>query len=164
MDGMGFSSPVHVGYAIPPLLFPFPVASLAAALATDVLYWITSASMWAGACLWLLGASVVALPIAAMAGFANSVRREGKPSGLSGQQLASLSAMGLIMLDWYPRYRYRAAAGFSPLGILISLAALVLIVMTARLSPKASRGPDIDPAAAALYGRSPMSDNSLPGR
>jgi uncharacterized membrane protein len=158
------SAKPRVDPAIPALFLPFPVAFLAAALVSDVLFLVSHATMWANASLWLVGASVVALPIAAMAGFGQARGRARAAEGLSGQQLGYLGAIALVMLDWYPRFRYGTPTGFPGLGALMTIAALLMVAFVGRgaapafLRPLGAGGSRTGVVSATL------SDSSLPGR
>ena len=164
MGDIGWASTSRHDRDVPSVLVPFPVAFLAGAIVTDILYCLTGASMWANASLWLLGGCAVALPIAAMAAFAASARRGDRQTGLSRQQLGFLSAVGLVMLEWFPRYKYGTAIGLPPFGILVSLASLGILAMSVKLGAGglslSARDHTIRPAAE----RSSILDDAVPGR
>jgi uncharacterized membrane protein len=155
---------LRVGPAIPDLFLPFPVAFLAAALVSDVLFLVSHATMWTNASLWLIGACVVALPIAAMAGFGQARGRGRAAVGLSGQQLGYLGAIALVMLDWYPRFRHGTAWGFSGLGALMTMAALMMVALIGWGGVPAFLRPLGAGAGHARVVPASLADNSLPGR
>ena len=163
MGDIGGTNAPRTDHDVPSVLMPFPIAFLTGAVVSDIIHYLTGASMWANASLWLLGGSAVVLPIAAMAGFAASAQKEGRQSTLSWQQLGSLSTIGLVMLDWFPRYRYGTAIGFPPLGILVSLATLAIFVMSVRLGSGALIRSARDPAASPAAERSSILKDAVPG-
>jgi uncharacterized membrane protein len=143
---------------------PFPVAFLAGAIVTDILYCLTGASMWANASLWLIGGTAVVLPIVAMEGFAASTQRGRRQTTLSWQQLGFLAAIGLVMLDWFPRYEYGTAIGFPSFGILVSLASLGILAISVKLgsgaSPRSAKDTTVSPAGEP----SSIMNDAIPGR
>ena len=163
MEGKGLAAP-RVDPAIPVLFLPFPVAFLTAALVSDVFFLVWHATMWANASLWLIGACLVALPVAAMAGFGQAPGRGRAAVGLSGQQLGYLGAIALVVLDWYPRFRYGTAAGFPGLGALMTMAALLVVGLTGRGGVRAFLGSVGAGSSRAQAVPATLADNSLPGR
>jgi uncharacterized membrane protein len=57
------------GHPIHPMLVPFPIAFLVAALLTDIAYVNWKWATWAYASTWLIGAGIVSALLAAIAGF-----------------------------------------------------------------------------------------------
>jgi uncharacterized membrane protein len=137
MDGMGPESIASTtGHTALPLLMPFPIAFLATAFMSDLAFWATGASMWATASLWLLGANMVALPIAATVGFAASAGDHRIRHAAAWRQIGNLLAVALTLLNWYPRYKYAAPAGILPFGILISPATFSMLIFSGWIGPK----------------------------
>ncbi len=137
MDGTGPQSTAGTaGHNALPLLMPFPIAFLTTAFMSDLAFWTTGASMWATASLWLLGANMVALPIAAIIGFTSSAGDPRIRGSATRRQIASLLAVALTLFNWYPRYKYAAPAGILPFGIWISLATFSMLMFGGWLGPK----------------------------
>lgn len=57
------------GHPIHPMIVPFPITFLIAALFTDIAYWQTRLDLWASASTWLIGVGVGTALMAAVAGF-----------------------------------------------------------------------------------------------
>jgi uncharacterized membrane protein len=57
------------GHPLHPMVVPFPIASFAGALATDIAFASTGNAFWAEASQWLLGVGVVTALVAAVGGF-----------------------------------------------------------------------------------------------
>jgi uncharacterized membrane protein len=137
MDGMGPESTASiVGHTALPLLMPFPIAFLVTAFMSDLAFWATGASMWATASLWLVGASVVALPIAAIVGFRSSAGDRGTRDAAAWRQIGNLLALALTLFNWYPRYKYAGSVGILPFGIWISLTTFSMLVFNGLIGPK----------------------------
>jgi uncharacterized membrane protein len=137
MDGMGPESTASiVDHTALPLLMPFPIAFLVTAFMSDLAFWATGASMWATASLWLLGASMVALPIAAIVGFTSSAGDHGTRDAAASRQIGNLLALALTLFNWYPRYKYAASAGILPFGIWISLTTFSMLMFSGLLGSK----------------------------
>lgn len=64
------------GHPLHPLSVIFPIAFLAAALGSDVGYWLTHRPFWAEASLWLLGAGLAGGVVAAIIGMSDFLRIE----------------------------------------------------------------------------------------
>src|SRR5260370_5014016 len=137
MDGMGPESTASiVGHTALALLMPFPIAFLVTAFMSDLAFWATGASMWATASLWLLGASLVALPIAAIVGFTSLAGDHGTRDAAAWRQIGNLLALALTLFNWYPRYKYAASVGILPFGIWISLSTLSMLIFSGFMVPK----------------------------
>jgi uncharacterized membrane protein len=137
MDGMGPESTASiVGHTALPLLMPFPIAFLVTAFMSDLAFWATDASMWATASLWLLGAGMVALPIAAIVGFTSSAGDHGTRDAAAWRQIGNFLALALTLFNWYPRYKYAASAGILPFGIWISLTTFSMLMFSDLLGSK----------------------------
>jgi uncharacterized membrane protein len=118
------------GHPIHPMLIPFPVAFLATACATDLVYWSTGNTMWATASVWLLGAGVVMALVAALFGFTDffgdaRIRNIGDAWQ---HMIGNLIAVVLAVINWYMRYRSGAAPGALPVGIWLSLITVLLLL------------------------------------
>ena len=90
--------------------------------------------MWATASLWLLGAGMVALPIAAIVGFTSSAGDHGTRDAAAWRQIGNFLA--LTLFNWYPRYKYAASAGILPFGIWISLTTFSMLMFSDLLRSK----------------------------
>jgi uncharacterized membrane protein len=137
MDGIGPESTASIaGHTALPLLMPFPIAFLVTAFMSDLAFWATGASMWATASLWLLGASMIALPIAAIVGFTSSAGGHGTRDAAAWRQIGNLLTLALTLFNWYPRYKYAASAGILPFGIWISLTTFSMLMFSGLIGPK----------------------------
>jgi uncharacterized membrane protein len=118
------------GHPLHPMLIPFPVAFLATAFVTDLVYWSTGNGGWATASMWLLGAGVVMGLAAALFGFTDFFgdARIRNISDAWQHMIGNLVAVVLALANWYMRYRSGAAAGVLPYGIWISLVTVLLLL------------------------------------
>jgi uncharacterized membrane protein len=131
MNGINPKSTASIaGHPIHPMLVPFPIAFLAAALVTDVVFWSTGTPIWATASMWLLGAGIVMALVAALAGFTDFVgdQRIRNLNDAWVHMIGNLVAVVLAAINWYMRYKSGAAAGVLPWGIWISLVTVLLLV------------------------------------
>ena len=104
------------GHPIHPMIIVFPIASLAGALVTDIVFATSREPFWAQASLWLIAAGVVTGAIAAVFGVIDF---------LGNSRIRSLLAIiNLLMRLNNP------ADSIVPLGLLISALIAVLLVVT----------------------------------
>lgn len=120
------------GHPIHPMIIPFPIAFLVSAFVTDLLFWSTATETWATVSMWLLGAGVVMGLVAALFGFIDFFGDE-RIRNLSDARLhmiVNLVAVVLALVNWYLRYKSGAAVGVFPFGIWISLATVLLLLVS----------------------------------
>jgi uncharacterized membrane protein len=131
MNGSNPKSTASIaGHPLHPMIIPFPVAFLTAALATDIAFWLTASGGWAEASMWLLGAGVVMALLAAVFGFTDFFG-DRQISGLSDARqhmIGNLIAVVLALINWYLRYRTGGAGGVFPAGIWLSLVTVLLLL------------------------------------
>lgn len=116
------------GHPIHPMLVPFPIAFLVAALVADILFTRTGDDFWARAALCLIGAGILMALVAALAGFADFLgdRRIRELSHAWQHMLANLLAVGLAAVNFV--FRLDDPAAVPSTGLLLS-AAIVLILL-----------------------------------
>jgi uncharacterized membrane protein len=117
--------PVH------PMLVPFPIGFLVAALGSDVGYWMTGDAFWARASLWLVGAGLLTGLAAAAAGlvdfFASSRIRELRAAWI--HFAGNVTAMALAAVSWILRLPDPAEAVL-PGGLLLSALIAAILGVT----------------------------------
>jgi uncharacterized membrane protein len=119
------------GHPLHPMLIPFPVAFLVAALVCDLIFWRTGNTAWSTASLYLLGAALVMAALAAVAGVTDSIGDE-RIRDLSAawhHMLGNVTVVLLSLWNWYRRYEAGDAAVL-PTGLLISLVVVLLLLYT----------------------------------
>ena len=116
------------GHPLHPLLIPFPIAFLVAALLTDIAYVQSNDALWAYASFWLIGAGIVTALIAALAGFIDffGERRIRQLKRAWYHMIGNLLAVILSIVNFIVHSRDGAAA-VVPLGI--SLSAIVVLLL-----------------------------------
>jgi len=110
------------GHPLHPLSVIFPIAFLAAALGTDVGYWLTHDFFWARASLWLLGAGLVGGVVAALIGLSDFVRIERVRKRFAGwaHLILNVSILVLSAVNFFLRLGDPAKA-ILPVGLILSL-------------------------------------------
>lgn len=119
------------GHPIHPMLIPFPVAFLVATLVCDVIFWRTGNTAWSTASLYLLGAALVMAALAALAGFTDFLG-ESRIRSLSAawhHMIGNVVVVLASLWNWFIRYR-GGEDGVLPMGLLISLAVVLLLLYT----------------------------------
>jgi uncharacterized membrane protein len=119
------------GHPIHPMLIPFPIAFITAALVTDIVYLSTSERVWALASAWLLWAGVVMGAVAGAAGaidfFATRIIREHRAAQLhgGGNVLIVLLTLGnaVLRLD-------NPGGAVAPWGVTLTAVAAALLAVT----------------------------------
>ncbi|WP_374471471.1 DUF2231 domain-containing protein [Phenylobacterium sp.] len=120
------------GHPLHPMLIPFPIAFLAAAPITDIVYLSTARPGWAEASMWLLGAGVASALLAAVLGFIDffgdrDVRRL-RQAWL--HMVGNLIAVALAAVSFYLRATTGAEAAVAPAGVTLSVATLAILLFT----------------------------------
>ena len=117
------------GHPLHPLLVPFPIAFLVAALLTDLAYVKSTWWMWAYASSWLIGAGIVTALIAALAGFTDFFgdRRVRRLRRAWYHMVGNLLAVVLSIVNFIIHSRDGAAAVI-PTGITLSAIVVVLLL------------------------------------
>ena len=131
-NGAGVKSTAAIGkHPIHPMLIPFPIAFLVGALATDAIYWLTRAEMWAWFSFWLIYAGLVMGIIAAIVGFIDfasidAVRRlTAAWIHFAGNGLVLLLALANLLIRWDNQI-----GAVLPAGIVISAVVSAILVVT----------------------------------
>ncbi len=95
---------IIAGHPLHPLTMIFPIAFLAAALGTDIGYWLTRDPFWARASLWLVGVGLASGLVAALTGLGDFLRIERVRKRIAGWAhmilnvaLLALTAVNLIL-------------------------------------------------------------------
>lgn len=120
------------GHPIHPMLVPFPIAFLVAALVCDLAYWRSGNPGWAIAAMWLLGAGVILGAVAALAGLTDFIGDSGIRS-LSVAWfhfLGNLLAVVLALINFIIRWMHGAVPGVFPWGIALSIIVVLILLVT----------------------------------
>ncbi|MDX9971527.1 MAG: DUF2231 domain-containing protein [FCB group bacterium] len=119
------------GHPLHPMIVPFPVAMLPAALLTDIVFALTSNAFWAGASFWLLAGGVVTGALAAVLGlidFASIPRVRAVKDGwihFLGNAAALVIAIANVLLRFG-----NVADPIVPLGLGMSAVVALILVVT----------------------------------
>lgn len=119
------------GHPIHPMLVPFPIAFFVAAFVTDIVYWQSGTPGWATASMWLIGIGLIMAALAAVAGLTD-VLGDRMIRGMADAWWHAGGNVLVVLLElynWYARYTHGADA-VVPVGILLSLVAVVLLLFT----------------------------------
>jgi uncharacterized membrane protein len=120
------------GHPLHPMLVPFPITLLLAALAADIGFWLSQDFFWARASLWLLGAGVCFAVAAAVLGLIDFLSlpaaRQGHWGWLHG--LGNGAALLLALINLAYRWTNPAEA-IVPTGLVLSLLVAVILFVTA---------------------------------
>lgn len=119
------------GHPIHPMLVPFPIAFLVGALATDLVFWATGNSFWAGFSMWLVAAGLVMGAIAAAFGLTDFLTIERARSGSTGwvHFLGNALALVLALVSLLLRVGDPAAAVL-PGGLVLSFIIVGVLLVT----------------------------------
>lgn len=123
--------PTTMSISMPPIhliLIPLPVASLLAALATDVVYWVTYDPLWAQVSLWLVAAGLVTGPTAGVVGLIDFMNMEHAEPAIAGW--AHIIGMATTLLVTLLSFLLRStdpAGVILPWGMLLSAITTVLL-------------------------------------
>jgi len=98
------------------MLIPLPVVFFVTAFVTDLVFWWTGYEIWAIASMWFLGAGIVMALAAALFGFIDFVgdARIRDISDAWQHLIGNLVAVVLVLINWFIRYKFGAAAGVFP--------------------------------------------------
>jgi len=137
-DGVPSTAAVG-GHPIHPMLIPFPIAFLPAALVTDIVHRQTGAEFWAVASFWLVLAGLVTGVLAAVFGVVDFMTIRRARSRLAGwvHALGNVLALGLavanLVLRWGPGSFLRwdqVPVTVPEWGLALSAATAVVLVVT----------------------------------
>ena len=119
------------GHPIHPMLIPFPVAFLVATFVCDLVYWWTRNPDWVTASIYLLGAALVMAALAAVAGLTDffGESRIRQLSAAWHHMIGNVVVVLLSVWNWFRRQDAGEAAVL-PIGLLISLAVVLLLLYT----------------------------------
>jgi uncharacterized membrane protein len=119
------------GHPIHPMLIPFPVAFFVAAFVCDVVYWQSGNATTAIAATWLLGAGLVMVALAAVAGLTD-VLGDSRIQRLNDAWWHAGGNVVIVLIqlyNWYARYSEGTAA-IVPKGLVLSLIAVGGLLFT----------------------------------
>ncbi len=132
-DLLGLAASAKIGgHPIHPMLVPFPIALLVAALFSDLVYLANGNSFWADVSMWSVGAAIVTAALAALAGltdFLGNARIRAIDDAwrhMIGNVIVVLLAIGSFWL----RYETGAVEAVWPWGLLLSLATVLMLLYT----------------------------------
>ena len=119
------------GHPIHPMLIPFPIAFFVATFVCDVVFWLTSNTMWTTAAIWLLGAGIVMAALAALAGLTDVV---GEPRIRALNDVwwhagGNVVVVLIQLYNWWIRYNAGTSA-VVPEGLVLSLIVVCILVFT----------------------------------
>ena len=128
----GVRSTVHIaGHPVHPVLIPFPIAFLVAAVATDIAFVATSSEFWARVSLWLVGAGFVTGVVAAATGLVDFFTIERARSHRTGwiHFLGNAVVLVAALVNWLLRIG-DAEAAITPWGLVLSVGIAAVLVVT----------------------------------
>ncbi|MBW4613887.1 MAG: DUF2231 domain-containing protein [Desmonostoc vinosum HA7617-LM4] len=110
------------GHPLHPLSVIFPIAFLAAALGSDVGYWLTNDFFWARASLWLIGLGLAGGILASLIGISDFLKIERVRKRTAGwaHLILNVSILTLTLVNFLLRVG-NAESRILPWGLLISL-------------------------------------------
>ena len=110
------------GHPLHPLSVIFPIAFLAAALGSDIGYWLTGDFFWARASLWLIGLGLAGGLLAAAIGMSDFLKIERVRKRTAGwvHLILNVSILVLSLINFLLRWG-DAESRIVPWGLLISL-------------------------------------------
>src|SRR3954470_3953526 len=120
---LGVATTAKIGsHPLHPVLIPFPLALLVATFICDLAYWSTANVFWATVAMWALGAGIVMAAAAALAGLTDFLgnARIRALSDAWQHMIGNVTAVVLSLIGFWVRYRYGAAEGVLPWGLLLS--------------------------------------------
>jgi uncharacterized membrane protein len=125
------STAAIAGHPLHPILVPFPIAFLVAALATDLAAWRTDDAFWARASLWLTGTGLATGALAALLGAIDFLTIERARMHRIGwiHAVGNSSALVLALVSWMLRLGDPDSAVL-PGGIALSAIVASLLVVT----------------------------------
>ncbi len=111
-----------VGHPLHPLSVLFPIAFLAAALVTDVVYWFTRDPFWARASFWLIAAGLATGVIAAIIGMSDflQIERVRKRTAGWAHMVLNVTLLVLTAINLYLRLGNPLGA-ILPWGLILSI-------------------------------------------
>jgi len=119
------------GHPIHPMLVPFPIAFLVGALATDLVYWGTGNTFWAGFSVWFVGAGLVMGAVAAVFGLTDFLTIQRARAGSTGwvHFLGNSLALVLALVSLLLRIGDPVAAVL-PGGLVLSFIIVAILLVT----------------------------------
>jgi uncharacterized membrane protein len=132
-DLLGVATTAKIGsHPLHPMLVPFPIALLVAAFVCDLVYWGNRNVFWAEAAMWALGAGIVMAALAALAGLTDFVSnaRIRDLNDAWHHMIGNVTAVVLSLISFWVRFRYGAAEGVLPWGLLLSFVVVLLLLYT----------------------------------
>ena len=119
------------GHPIHHMLTSFPIAFFVSTLFCDFVFWGTHNDMWSTAALWLLGAGIIMVLLASIAGLADFAgdRRIRDISDSWQHAIGNGIAVLIQLFSFYWRYRYGTSAVL-PIGLICSVVAVGILLFT----------------------------------
>jgi uncharacterized membrane protein len=113
------------------MLITFPIAFFVATLVCDLVYWGTRYDAWALASIWLLGAGIVMVALAGIAGLIDfSGDSRIRDIGDSWQHaIGNVIAVLIQLFSFYERYRYGTSAVL-PIGLICSAVVVCILLFS----------------------------------
>lgn len=120
------------GHPIHPMLVPFPIAFLVAALACDLAFWGTRVPLWATAAIWLIGAALVMGALAAIAGLIDFVTQEPIRTIPDAwyHMFGNVLAVALSLVNFGLRYVQGPVNAVIPWGVTLSIIVAAILLYT----------------------------------
>jgi uncharacterized membrane protein len=127
------------GHPIHPMLIPFPVTFLVAALVTDILYMNTGDTFWSRTSLWVIGAGVATALFAALFGLTDFLSRQRiREHSMAWWHMGlNVTATVLSGINFYMRF-VNGEQVIIPLGIALSAAVAGILVVSGWLGGEMS--------------------------
>jgi uncharacterized membrane protein len=123
------------GHPLHPLLVPFSIAFLIGTLASDVNFWVTGGTFWAGVSFWMASAGLVTGAAASVVNLIDLLavmrarRRRARWMDVHG------NAIALLLTQWNVLHRVdNPAEGVVPLGLILSAVVVLVLLVTGWLS------------------------------
>ncbi|HEX6957370.1 MAG TPA: DUF2231 domain-containing protein [Ferrovibrio sp.] len=137
------------GHPLHPMVVPLPIGSIALALCADIAFMVTRNPFWSAAAFWLLVAALISGAVAALLGLIELIRlhrahhlRIGIAHGIG-----NAIVMGLVVANLFLP-RGTAPDSAYPWGLVLSVAAVLLVMVTGWLGGEMSYRHGIGVAAS----------------
>ncbi|HET7202737.1 MAG TPA: DUF2231 domain-containing protein [Steroidobacteraceae bacterium] len=117
------------GHPLHPMVVPFPIASFAGALATDIAFASSGNPFWADASQWLLGVGVVMALVAAVGGFVDFLG-DARIRALAPAWRHMIGNLALVVIEAFNFFIRlgNPADAVVPLGVALSAIGVLLLL------------------------------------